>query len=90
MRRHAVGLIITLALGLLMVPLAADTQQPAKGPRIGFLSPRSRTDLALSLEAFQQGLRELGYVEGQKSLLSTALETIGLSGCLRSPPSSCA
>ena len=65
MRRHAVGLIITLALGLLMVPLAADTQQPAKGPRIGFLSPRSRTDLALSLEAFQQGLRELGYVEGQ-------------------------
>jgi hypothetical protein len=64
MRCHAVGLM--LALGLLVVPLAADTQQPAKGPRIGFLSPRSRTDLALSLEAFQARAAGTGLCGGSK------------------------
>lgn len=58
-------LLITLALGLLVAPLAADAQPSAKVPRIGFLRPRlvspCRTD------SFAQGLRELGYVEGQNS-----------------------
>jgi putative tryptophan/tyrosine transport system substrate-binding protein len=49
----------------LAAPLAAEAQVPAKVPRIGFLSIGSPTDLARQLEAFRQGLRELGYVEGQ-------------------------
>jgi putative ABC transport system substrate-binding protein len=57
--------IALLALGLLVAPLADAAPQAGKVPRIGFLSPRSRAGLAHSLEAFQQGLRELGYVEGQ-------------------------
>jgi putative ABC transport system substrate-binding protein len=52
-----------LALGILATPLAADAQLPKKIQRIGILSlaagPGPRT------EAFRQGLRELGYVEGQ-------------------------
>ena len=48
---------------LLCTPLAAEAQPPAKIPRIGFLSPNSPSDYRL--EAFRQGLRELGYVEGQ-------------------------
>ena len=40
-------------------PLAAHAQQPAKMPRIGIL------DDAPMWQAFRQGLRELGYVEGQ-------------------------
>jgi putative ABC transport system substrate-binding protein len=52
-----------LAVALLAAPLAADAQPPKKVQRIGILSlatgPGSRT------EAFRQGLRELGYVEGQ-------------------------
>ena len=61
-RRAFIG---TLASGLLAAPLAAHAQAPAKVPRIGFLSARQRTDNPHLLEAFRQGLRELGYVEGQ-------------------------
>ena len=62
MKLRPVGLIATLALGILASPLSADAQPPAKVPRIGYLStgsPDRRT------EAFGQGLRDLGYVEGQ-------------------------
>ena len=59
------GIIILLTMALLAAPLAAEAQAPAKVPRIGFLTARSPTDLPHHLEAFRQGLRELGYVEGQ-------------------------
>ncbi len=65
MMLRTVRLIVTLALGILLAPLAADAQAPAKVPRIGFLSFFSPTDLAHLLEAFRRGLRELGYVDGQ-------------------------
>jgi len=57
-----------LTLGLCAAPLAADAQPPAKGPRIGVLTLAvwSSTPLA---EAFSQGLREHGYVEGQNIVL---------------------
>jgi ABC-type sugar transport system substrate-binding protein len=56
----------TLASGLLTAPLAGDAQQAAKVPRIGFLTG----NLAASphvVEAFRQGLRDLGYVEGRRT-----------------------
>jgi putative ABC transport system substrate-binding protein len=59
-RRVFVG---SLTGGLLAAPLAVEAQQ-AKIPRIGVLSPGSPGPSPL-LNAFQQGLRELGYVEGQ-------------------------
>jgi putative ABC transport system substrate-binding protein len=40
-------------------------QQPAKIPRIGYLSVLSPSSDSARLEAFRQGLRELGYVEGK-------------------------
>jgi len=59
-------LALITALALLAAPLAAEGQQFAKIPRIGFLSPHSASDVGVSrLGAFRQGLRELGYVEGQ-------------------------
>jgi putative ABC transport system substrate-binding protein len=61
-RRQFIG---ALAGGLVAVPLAAGAQQVAKVPRIGFLSSRSPAETAPYSEAFRQGLRELGYVEGQ-------------------------
>ncbi|HEV2056384.1 MAG TPA: ABC transporter substrate-binding protein [Methylomirabilota bacterium] len=59
-----VPLVVLLAVFLLAVPLAAEAQAPAKVPRIGFLTTPSRTNDP-RLGAFLQGLRELGYVEGQ-------------------------
>ncbi len=65
MKTATVGLIVTLAVGILLAPLAVDAQQPAKGPRIGLLSPFSPSATALWHEAFRQGLRDLGWVEGK-------------------------
>src|SRR3989304_3384010 len=50
---------LVFALGLLVAPLPAAAQQPAKGPRLGFLGGSAPAAPAHSLEAFRQGLREL-------------------------------
>ena len=52
-------------------PLAARAQQPsAKIPRIGYLSPSSASAGVLARdEAFRQGLRDLGYVEGRNIVI---------------------
>ncbi|MBI4608779.1 MAG: ABC transporter substrate-binding protein [Candidatus Rokubacteria bacterium] len=62
MRLRRVGLIATLALGLLLAPLAADAQAPAKVARLGHLGHGLESGL---IEAFREGLREFGYIEGQ-------------------------
>jgi putative tryptophan/tyrosine transport system substrate-binding protein len=66
----AVGFIVTLLLSLLAVPLAAEAQPPAKVPRIGYLSLGSASDTPYILDAFRQGLRELGWVEGQNIVIA--------------------
>jgi putative ABC transport system substrate-binding protein len=72
MRFSTVGLVATLALVLLLVPLASDAQQATKVPQVGRLlsvgSPTAGPDP--SFEAFRQGLRELGYVEGQNVVIA--------------------
>jgi putative ABC transport system substrate-binding protein len=51
-------------------PLAAHAQQQAgKVPRIGFLGVTSPSDRPPLLDAFRQGLRELGWVEGQNIVI---------------------
>ena len=57
---------------LLSAPLCPAAAQPAaKVPRVGYISPGSSSDPARvrRFEAFRQGLRELGYVEGQTIVL---------------------
>jgi hypothetical protein len=63
MRLSAIGLIVTLA--ILAVPLPPKAQSPAKVPRIGWLSLGASSGNPYLLTAFRQGLRELGWVEGQ-------------------------
>ena len=55
--------ISSVTLGLLATPLAAEAQPTGKPPRIGWLSAGSEPDPFL--EGFRDGLRRLGYVEGQ-------------------------
>jgi putative ABC transport system substrate-binding protein len=43
--------------------------QPTKVPRIGYLSALSPDGVPTWLEAFRQGLRELGYVEGKNIVI---------------------
>jgi putative tryptophan/tyrosine transport system substrate-binding protein len=62
---------VLLALVLLATPLAAVAQRAGKVHRVGYLSPVS---LALQtqsgvLEAFRQGMRDLGYIEGQNLVI---------------------
>ena len=54
-----------LAAFLLTTVSLAQAQQSGKVPRIGFLVVSSPSAASARVEAFQQGLRELGYVEGK-------------------------
>jgi len=56
---------LAVILSLILAPLAAGAQQAAKVPRIGFLSAATSGVSSPVLDAFRQGLRELGWVEGQ-------------------------
>src|SRR5262245_35785323 len=64
------GCIVMLILSLLTVPHAIDAQQHGSVPRVDFLGDRSAATRALqTLEPLREGLRELGYVEGQNVIL---------------------
>src|ERR1041385_6672747 len=47
----------------------ADAQQPVKVPRIAYLSGSSFSNLTSRIDAFRQGLREVGYVEGKNIVI---------------------
>jgi putative tryptophan/tyrosine transport system substrate-binding protein len=66
--RKLVG-IVALAVACAMCGAVVEAQQPAKIPRIGFLIARSPSANAPRIEAFRQGLRELGYVEGKNIVI---------------------
>jgi putative ABC transport system substrate-binding protein len=72
--RHATTFTATLVVLLavvFVVPLAGEAQQTGKVPRIGYLVPfpSSNTLVSRSIEEFRQGLRELGWVEGQNIVI---------------------
>jgi putative ABC transport system substrate-binding protein len=70
MQQPPVGLILIVVLALLMAPHAADAQPREKVPRIGFLGDGSAASRAAqTLEPLREGLRELGYVEGQNIII---------------------
>ena len=51
------------------VSLSAEAQQPGKVPRIAWLTSSPPSGNRHRIEAFQQGLRELGYVEGKNIVI---------------------
>jgi ABC-type uncharacterized transport system substrate-binding protein len=61
--------IVTITLIVLAAAFTADAQQPKKVPRIGFLATVSPSTISDRVDAFRQGLRELGYVEGKNIMI---------------------
>jgi putative ABC transport system substrate-binding protein len=58
--------IAALVLAVLAGPLGADAQPAAKAvPRIGFIGNLDAEGQARNVAAFQEGLRDLGWIEGQ-------------------------
>jgi putative ABC transport system substrate-binding protein len=50
-------------------PVAARAQQASRVARIGFLGTGSSPDTRVLIDAFQQGIRQLGYIEGQNIVI---------------------
>jgi putative tryptophan/tyrosine transport system substrate-binding protein len=65
-----IGLAVVLALGLAHAPLAVEGQPATKIARVGVLEPTPQQHPAPCIFALQQGLRDLGYVEGQTILFA--------------------
>ena len=61
--------ISNVTLGLLAAPLAAEAQPAGRTYRIGFLGATSPSGYASQVEAFREGLRDLGYVEGKNVVI---------------------
>src|SRR5687767_14155253 len=67
--RKARALSILLVVILLAVAVIAEAQQTGKVPRIGYLGTGSLSSSQPSADAFRQGLRDLGYVEGKNIVI---------------------
>src|SRR5262249_14285513 len=62
--------VFCVALSALLFALCSSAEaQPAKIPRIGYLSGNSLSAIVARAEAFRQGLRELGYTEGKNIII---------------------
>jgi putative tryptophan/tyrosine transport system substrate-binding protein len=61
-----IGLAVTLVLSLNLAPLAAEGQSPTRVYRMGFLAATNSPHLS---EAFRQGLRDFGWIEGQNIII---------------------
>jgi putative tryptophan/tyrosine transport system substrate-binding protein len=60
---------ILLSIAVVVVGAIAQAQQSTKIPRIGYLNAVSPSSVSDRIEAFRQGLRELGYVEGKNIVI---------------------
>jgi putative ABC transport system substrate-binding protein len=59
--------------------VSAEAQQPTKVPRIGFMTATGESKApGPQVEAFQQGLKDLGYIEGKNCLVEYRFESLGV------------
>jgi ABC-type uncharacterized transport system substrate-binding protein len=58
-------IFLTTVAGLFAAPLAAEAQQARKVYRVGFLAYAATCDRPLVMSPFREGLRALGYIDGQ-------------------------
>jgi putative ABC transport system substrate-binding protein len=63
------SIVVWLLTTVLLGAVAVEAQQPTKIPRIGYLTGATPEGQTVRIEAFRQGLRELGYVEGNNIII---------------------
>ena len=63
------GRVVAIGVAFTMCGAVAQAQQPKKVPRIGLLSPFTPSDAVSWHEAFREGLRDLGWVEGKNIII---------------------
>jgi len=61
--------VLTLCAMLFALCSSAEAQQPTKIPRIAYLAGSTLSSISDRTNAFRQGLRELGYVEGKNIVI---------------------
>jgi putative ABC transport system substrate-binding protein len=66
--QHSVFYVVLCAM-LFALCSVAEAQQPKKVPHVGYLTVSSLSSNASRNEAFRQGMRELGYVEGKNIVI---------------------
>ena len=71
MSLKGVGILIAIVVVLLSAPPARGAQHAGKMPRVGIVWIATPATVAPFHEAFRQGLRDLGYVEGETITLET-------------------
>jgi len=69
MTRRQLVSAVGLAVGVLVGPLHGEAQPPSKIVRIGYLATDLTVGDARYPEAFRQGLRDLGYIEGRNVVI---------------------
>jgi len=63
-----IKIVVLMLVGLILSSFyPVEAQQPAKVKKIGFLNPTGSS--TANIDAFRQGLRELGYIEGQNIVI---------------------
>jgi ABC-type uncharacterized transport system substrate-binding protein len=68
---RSIFVFICLLPTVVLPAVLTEAQQPTKIPRIGYLSPNSPSSNPARIEAFRQGLHELGYVEGKNIVIES-------------------
>src|SRR5215469_5627429 len=70
-RKSVLKEIVCVVFGALLLALgsSAEAQEPKKIPRIGYLTGGPNPAMVSRTEAFRQGLRDLGYVEGKNIII---------------------
>jgi len=61
--------LVLMGAWLFALSSSLDAQQPGKIFRIGFLDSSTASGMAVMVDAFRQGLRDLGYIEGKNILV---------------------
>jgi putative ABC transport system substrate-binding protein len=69
MKSGQVTCFLMILLGVVLAPLVAEAQGPTKVARVGWMSRGGPTAKDANMDAFRQGMRELGYVEGQSFVM---------------------